>query len=88
MATIQNIENNCLIITERQLWVKKLENNLYEICSKRTSNIQRASYFQVQRSHYLITNAFTKKMPKISESERRLLGIDEANILIKRTNNE
>ena len=30
IATIQNIENNGLIIAERQLWVKKLEDNLYE----------------------------------------------------------
>lgn len=43
IATIQNIENNGLIIAERQLWVKKLENNLYEIRSKRASNIQRLS---------------------------------------------
>ena len=64
IATIQNIENNGLIIAERQLWVKKLENNLYEIRSKRASNVQRAIYFQVQGSQYLLTNAFTKKNAK------------------------
>lgn len=72
IATIQNIENNGLIIAERQLWVKKLENNLYEIRSKRSSNIQRAIYFQVQGSQYLITNAFTKKMQKTPESEKKI----------------
>ena len=69
IATIQNIENNGLIIAERQLWVKKLENNLYEIRSKRASNIQRAIYFQVQGSQYLITNAFTKKTQKTPHEE-------------------
>lgn len=33
VATIQKIEENGLLITERQEWVKKLENNLYEIRS-------------------------------------------------------
>ena len=72
IATIQNIENNGLIIAERQLWVKKLENNLYEIRSKRASNIQRAIYFQVKGSQYLITNAFTKKTQKTPESEKKI----------------
>lgn len=39
VATIQKIEENGLLIAERQEWVKKLENNLYEIRSKRASNI-------------------------------------------------
>ncbi|KZV06445.1 hypothetical protein NAB2_0064 [Lactiplantibacillus plantarum] len=89
IATIQNIENNGLIIAERQLWVKKLENNLYEIRSKRASNIQRAIYFQVQGSQYLITSAFTKKNAKKHQKvKRKLLGIDAASILTRRTNNE
>lgn len=66
IATIQNIENNGLIIAERQLWVKKLENNLYEIRSKR------AIYFQVQGSQYLITNAFTKETQKTPENEKKI----------------
>lgn len=72
IATIQNIENYGLIVAERQLWVKKLENNLYEIRSKRSSNIQRAIYFQVQGSQYLITNTFTKKTNKTPENEKRI----------------
>lgn len=51
---------------------KKLENNLYEIRSKRASNIQRALYFQIQCTDYLITNAFTKKTQKTPESEKRI----------------
>ncbi|WP_299515979.1 type II toxin-antitoxin system RelE/ParE family toxin [uncultured Rummeliibacillus sp.] len=72
VATIQNIEINGLMIAERQLWVKKLEDNLYEIRSKRASNIQRALYFQVRGSQYLITNAFTKKTAKTPASEKQL----------------
>ncbi len=34
IATIQNIENNGLLVAERQLWVKKLETNLYELRPK------------------------------------------------------
>lgn len=72
IAIIQKIEENGLIVAERQLWVKKLENNLYEIRSKRASNIQRALYFQVQGTNYVITNAFTKKAQKTPESEKKL----------------
>lgn len=72
IATIQNIEVNGLTIAERQQWVKKLENNLYEIRSKRSSNIQRAIYFQVQETHYMITNAFTKKTQKTPENEKKI----------------
>lgn len=72
IATIQNIENNGILIAERQLWIKKLENNLYEIRSKRSSNIQRAIYFQVQGNQYVISNAFTKKTQKTPENEKKL----------------
>lgn len=72
VATIQKIEENGLLIAERQEWVKKLENNLYEIRSKRASNIQRALYFQIQGTDYLITNVFTKKTQKTPESEKRI----------------
>ena len=72
IATIQNIEDNGLIIAKRQAWIKKIEDNLYEIRSKRASNIQSAIYFQVRGSQYLITNAFTKKTQKTPEKEKRL----------------
>ncbi|MFK4788118.1 type II toxin-antitoxin system RelE/ParE family toxin, partial [Lactococcus petauri] len=72
IATIQNIENNGLLVAERQLWVKKLENNLYEIRSKRASNIQRAIYFKVKGSQYIITNAFTKKTQKTPENQKEI----------------
>ena len=72
IATIQNIETYGLIISERQQWIKKIESNLYEIRSQRSSNIQRAIYFQVQGTKYVITNAFTKKSQKTPESEKKI----------------
>lgn len=51
--------------------LKKLESNLYEIRSQRSSNIQRALYFQVQGTQYVITNAFTKKSQKTPESKKK-----------------
>ena len=72
IATIQNIETYGLIISERQQWIKKLESNLYEIRSQRSSNIQRALYW----TKYVITNSFTKKSQKTPESEKRLPVID------------
>ncbi|WP_436896562.1 type II toxin-antitoxin system RelE/ParE family toxin [Mammaliicoccus sciuri] len=45
-------------------WVKKLENNLYEIRSKRGNNIQRVIYFRVVDNRYVITHGFTKKHPR------------------------
>ena len=72
IATIQNIKTYGLIISERQQWIKKLESNLYEIRSQRSSNIQRALYW----TKYVITNSFTKKSQKTPESEKRLPVID------------
>ncbi|MDF7639779.1 type II toxin-antitoxin system RelE/ParE family toxin [Lactobacillus sp. ESL0791] len=52
-------------------WVKKIigEDNLYEVRSKRGSNIQRALYFHKINNQYVITNYFTKKSQKISRKE-------------------
>lgn len=86
IATIQNIENNGLLVAERQLWVKKLENNLYEIRSKRSSNIQRAIYFQVQGGQYIITNAFTKKTQKTPENEKKIARSRRSQYLNKEEN--
>lgn len=69
---IHKIETYGLLIAERQQWIKKLENNLYEIRSKRSSNIQRAIYFQIQGNRYMITNGFTKKTQKTPVSEKKM----------------
>lgn len=69
LAVINNIEEQGLAIAERQKWVKKLESNLYEIRSKRSSNIQRTIYFHGENNKYVITHGFTKKTQKIPKSE-------------------
>jgi len=87
IATIQNIEGNGLIVAQRQLWVIKQENNLYEIRCKRVTNIQRAIYFQIQESQYLITHAFTKKSQKTPESEK-IVRNRRSQYFSRRTDNE
>lgn len=69
ITIIQNIEMYGLFIAERQKWTKKVDNNLYEIRSKRASNIQRAIYFQLQGNEYVITHGFTKKTQKTPVGE-------------------
>ena len=69
LATINNIEEHGLAIAERQKWIKKLKTNLYEILSKRASNIQRAIYFHWENNKYVITHGFTKKQQKTSKLE-------------------
>lgn len=64
LAVINNIEEQGLAIVERQKWIKKIELNLYEIRSKRASNIQRAIYFHWEQNSYVITHDFTKKTQK------------------------
>ena len=64
LTTIQKIEEEGIQIAIRMKWVKKLDNNLYEIRSKFGSNIQRAIYFQKVNNEYIITHGFTKKLKK------------------------
>lgn len=45
------------------------EKNLYELRSKVTKNIQRALYFHVEGSRYVITHGFTKKTQKTPPAE-------------------
>lgn len=70
LAVISNIEEFGLAIAARMEWVKKIEKNLFEIRSKKGSNIQRALYFHVIDNHHLITHGFTKKQDKTPENEK------------------
>lgn len=80
IATIQNIENNGLLVAERQLWVKKLENNLYEIRSKRSSNIQRLFTFKSKVVNTLLLTLSRKKRKRHLKMKRKSLGIDAVSI--------
>lgn len=62
LAVINNIEEQGLAIVERQKWIKKIEPNLYEIRSKRASNIQRAIYFHWEQNTTLLRKR--KKTPR------------------------
>lgn len=48
---------------------KKIDNEIFEIRSKVSSNIQRALYFHVVGNRYIITHGFTKKTQKTPASE-------------------
>jgi phage-related protein len=64
LAVIRNTEVQGLSVAVRMQWVKKLDGDLYELRSNRANNIQRAIYFQVVGSKFVITHGFTKKTQK------------------------
>ena len=71
-ATIDMIEEAGIQAAIQLEWVKKLDNEINEIRSKVSSNIQRALYFHIKNNQYIITHGFTKKTQKtpIKEIER------------------
>jgi phage-related protein len=71
-ATIDMIEAAGIQAAIQLEWVKKLDNEINEIRSKASSNIQRALYFHIKNNQYIITHGFTKKTQKtpIKEIER------------------
>jgi phage-related protein len=71
LSVIHNTETEGIHVAIRMKWVKKLEDDLYELRSKQGSNIQRAIYFKDIGTKYLITHGFTKKSNRTPESEKR-----------------
>ena len=69
LAVIGVVEEHGLLVATRMKWVKKLEDDLYELRSKQGSNIQRVIYFQKIGTEYLITHGFTKKSQKTPKTE-------------------
>lgn len=71
LQVISDTEEQGLLVAQRMTWVKKIEGekNLYELRSKVAKNIQRALYFHVEDSKYIITHGFTKKTQKTPSSE-------------------
>ena len=63
-ATIDMIEAAGIQAAIQLEWVKKLDNEINEIRSKVSSNIQRALYFHIKNNQYIITHRFTKKTQK------------------------
>ena len=58
-----------LLVAQRMEWIKKVDNDIFEIRSKVSSNIQRALYFHVTDERYIITHGFTKKTQKTPTNE-------------------
>jgi phage-related protein len=71
LSVIHNTELTGITVAIKMKWVKKLENDLYELRSKCGNNIQRALYFQRIGSQYIITHGFTKKTDATPESEKQ-----------------
>lgn len=69
LATISMIEEHGLLVAQRMEWIKKLDNEIFEIRSKVSSNIQRALYFHVVDNRYVVTHGFTKKTQKTPSGE-------------------
>ncbi|WP_419513754.1 type II toxin-antitoxin system RelE/ParE family toxin [Lactobacillus kimbladii] len=70
LVTINKISEYGLLIAQEQQWVKKLENNLFEIRSIYGSDITRALYFHKSGKYYVITHGFKKKKQKTPDFEK------------------
>lgn len=71
LATINMVQEHGLLVAQRMEWIKKVDNDIFEIHSKVSSNIQRALYFHVTDERYIITHGFTKKTQKTSVNETK-----------------
>lgn len=67
---IEKIEEYGLLIAIQNQWVKKLEDNLFEIRDNHNGIFLRGIYFQVKENQYYISNGFKKKTDKTPESEK------------------
>ena len=73
LSVILNTQEHGIDVAIRMNWVKKLDNNLYELRSQQSSNIQRVIYFHIfdseYGSNYIFTHGFTKKTQKTPRIE-------------------
>lgn len=69
LAVIHNVEVHGLLVARKMKWVKKLEDNLFELRSELGNNIQRALYFHWTGSRFIITHGFSKKSQKTPSKE-------------------
>ncbi|HIB1875197.1 TPA: type II toxin-antitoxin system RelE/ParE family toxin [Enterococcus faecium] len=69
LAVIQNVQEYGLLVARKMKWVKKLEDNLFELRSELGNNIQRALYFHWVDSRYIVTHGFSKKTQKTPPKE-------------------
>lgn len=69
LAVIHNVEVHGLLVAGKMKWVKKLEDNLFELRSELGNNIQKALYFHWTDSRFIITHGFSKKSQKTPSKE-------------------
>lgn len=69
IAMIEKIEEYGLLVAQRKEWIKKIDNNLYEIRVHAMGNAIRGIYFQVKQNNYFITHGFIKKRNRTPKKE-------------------
>jgi len=69
LSVIKNVQDNGLMVAQQMQWVKKLDDNLFDLRSKVSTNIQRGLYFHAEANHYVITHGFSKKTQKTPTRE-------------------
>lgn len=70
-STIFSIESKGIETAKKMKWIKKLEDNLFEIRSTLGSNTQRGIYFHIENDRYYLTHGFSKKTQKTPPKEIR-----------------
>lgn len=69
LAVIHNVQEHGMLVARKMKWVKKLEDNLFELRSELGNNIQRALYFHWVDSRFIVTHGFSKKTQKTPPKE-------------------
>lgn len=69
LQLIKKVQEQGIPVALKMQWVKKLDNDIWELRSQLANNIQRALYFQKIGNIYIITHGFTKKTQKTPPRE-------------------
>jgi len=73
LEVMKKTQEKGIDIAIRMKWVKKLSDNLYELRSQQSNNIQRVIYFHLYEvetgSNYILTHGFTKETRTTPTSE-------------------
>ncbi|MBE9388571.1 type II toxin-antitoxin system RelE/ParE family toxin [Vagococcus salmoninarum] len=78
LAVISNIESHGLQIAIKQQWIKKIDENLYEVRTEHNGLFLRGLYFQIKNNDYFIAHGFKKK-----KNETPIKEIDRAKLIRK-----
>lgn len=85
-SMIETIQLYGIQVAIKHQWVKRLDNNLYEIRSHGINhNQQRAVYFKEKEGVYVITHGFVKKTKKTPPKEKKK-GVDRRTKYLKNKN--